>query len=38
MIPVALWNEFSMAEFFKDDPEEASIWTRLALSSLPKGT
>jgi hypothetical protein len=25
MIPVALWNEFSMAEFFKDDPEEASI-------------
>jgi len=22
MIPVALWNEFSMEEFFKDDPEE----------------
>jgi len=22
MIPVALWNEFGMEEFFKDDPEE----------------
>jgi hypothetical protein len=24
MIPVALWNEFGMEEFFKDDPEEAT--------------
>ena len=24
MIPVALWNEFGMEEFFKDDPEEAN--------------
>lgn len=24
MIPVALWNEYNMHEFFKDDPEEAT--------------
>jgi len=24
MIPVALWNEFGMEEFFEDDPEEAT--------------